>query len=105
MALNALGAFFHNTPWAALLHCIFNVLYSGLPLSLQFFSVQLSGEIPQKILSKYMRFRSFCQVSGCHCSGKQKPININILGGTVSGTNWNRSLGQLGTRPWVKPAV
>ena len=44
-------------------------------------------------------------------SGKKKPININILGGTVFGTNRNRpwdkrdpSPGQIGNRPWDKPA-
>ena len=42
--------------------------------------------------------------------GKKKPININIFGGTVSGTNrngpwdkWDPSPGQNGTRPWDKP--
>ena len=41
---------------------------------------------------------------------RRKPININILGGTVFGTNRNRpwdkrdpSLGQTGTRPLDKP--
>ena len=45
------------------------------------------------------------------CRGRKKPININILGGTVSGTNrnrpwdkWDRSPGQIGPRPWDKPA-
>ena len=40
---------------------------------------------------------------------RKKPININILGGTVSGTNANRPWdkrdpppGQIGTRPWDK---
>ena len=44
--------------------------------------------------------------------GQEKPININLLGGTVLGTNRNRawdkrdpSLGQSITRPWDKPAV
>ena len=32
---------------------------------------------------------------------RQKPININILGGRMCGTNRNR-LGQNGTRPWEK---
>ena len=43
---------------------------------------------------------------------RKKPININTLGGTVSGTNrnhpWDKrdpSPGQTGTRPWDKPAV
>ena len=42
---------------------------------------------------------------------EKKPININIFGGTVSGTNrnrpwdkWDPSPGQNGTRPWDKPA-
>ena len=42
---------------------------------------------------------------------RKKPININIFGGTVSGTNrnrpwdkWDPSPGQNGTRPWDKPA-
>ena len=45
-----------------------------------------------------------------HWSGKKKPININNLGGTVSGTNGTPSLGQAGPcpgtnwdRPWNKP--
>ena len=41
---------------------------------------------------------------------EQKPININILGGTLFGTNrpwdkWGPSLGQTGTRSCDKPAV
>ena len=43
---------------------------------------------------------------------EKKPINRNILDGTVLGKNRNRpwdkrdpSLGQIGTRPWDKPAV
>ena len=37
-------------------------------------------------------------------------MNVDILGGTVSGTNrpWDKlgpSLAQIGTRPWDKPAV
>ena len=32
-------------------------------------------------------------------SGNKKPININILGGTVFGTNGKPSLGQTGTHP------
>ena len=42
---------------------------------------------------------------------RKKPININIFGRTVSGTNrnrpwdkWDPSPGQNGTRPWDKPA-
>ena len=42
---------------------------------------------------------------------EKKPININIFGRTVSGTNrnrpwdkWDPSPGQNGTRPWDKPA-
>ena len=42
---------------------------------------------------------------------RKKPINTNILGGTVSWTKMNRpwdkrdpSPGQIGTRPWDKPA-
>ena len=51
--------------------------------------------------------------SGGGAGGRQekKPININILGGTVSGTNRNRpgdkrdpSPGPTGTCPWDKPA-
>ena len=45
-------------------------------------------------------------------SGKEKPININILGRTLSGTNRNRPqdkrdppLGQIAARLWDKPAV
>ena len=33
---------------------------------------------------------------------RKKPININSLGGTVSGTNGTPSLGQTGPRPWDK---
>ena len=49
-------------------------------------------------------------IRGFH-SDKEKPININILDATVSGTKRNRardkrdpSPGQIGTRPWDKPA-
>ena len=55
-------------------------------------------------------------VCGAHCAerhrnvipgvtrmlGKKKPIDINILGGTVSGTNGTPSLGQTGPHPWDK---
>ena len=37
---------------------------------------------------------SFFQTSTAFCRGRKKPININIFGGTVSGTNRNR--------PWDK---
>ena len=50
---------------------------------------------------------------GSQNRARKKPININILGGTVSGTNRTPSLGQtgppslgqIGTRSWDKPAV
>ena len=62
-----------------------------------------------------MRQNQNFSVSVACCCGffgqEKKPINTNILDGTVSRTNRNRpwhkrdlSPGQIGTRPWDKPA-
>ena len=76
------------------------------------------GELPAADPSKCGSFpENFCSfLSSGPLKTKfdrtRKIMNINILGGTVSGTNrgcpWdkrNPSLEQIGTRPWDKPAV
>ena len=75
---------------------------------------------PLSLLNDLLMLQSLCQVAGhilgnkegseavcnAHPSGKIKLIAINILGGTVSGTNrnlprdkWDPFLGQTWTRP------
>ena len=58
--------------------------------------------------SKFLYIRRAPQII---TRARKKPININVFGGTVSGTNrnrpwdkWDPSPGQNGTRPWDKPA-
>ena len=50
-------------------------------------------------LAQHYTSSIFCVLNN---RARRKPININILGGTVSGTNGTPSLGQTGPRPWDK---
>ena len=76
------------------------------------FRASSAGENRQKHLPPKLH-RKFHHQTSLRGSGlwRALPININIFGGTVSGTNsnrpwdkWDPSPGQNGTRPWEKPA-
>ena len=69
----------------------------------------MSESLLHKSLETPMKF---CKIKHLSFFGQEATININILGGTVSGTNRNRpwdkrdpSRGQIGNHAWDKPAL